>query len=68
MLNNKPNVNRTDEPRPQMKRFERARQIMRLRHDSICTKRSYTHCMRRYILFHDKHHPQNRGRLRSRHS
>ena len=61
MLNNKPNVNRTDGPRPQTKRFERARQIMRLRHDSICTERSYTHCMRRYIPFHYKRHSQDRA-------
>ena len=61
MLHHKPNVNRTDGPRPHTKRLGRARQIMRLRHDAIRTERSYTHWMRRYILFHDKRHPQDRG-------
>jgi hypothetical protein len=44
-----------------MKRLDRARQIMRLKHDAIRTERSYTYWMRWYILFHDKRHPQDRG-------
>ena len=43
MLHNKPNVNRTDGPRPKTKLLDRAREIMRLRHYSIRTERSYIH-------------------------
>jgi hypothetical protein len=46
-VHHKPNVNRTDGPRPKTKRLDRAREIMRLRHDAIRTERSYIHWMRR---------------------
>jgi hypothetical protein len=56
MLPNKPHVNHTDGPRPQTKRLDRARQIMRLIYDSIRTECSYTHWMRQYCLFDYKRH------------
>ena len=54
-------VNHTDRPRPEKKLLDRAREIMRLRHYSIRTERSYINWMRRYILFHHKRHPQDMG-------
>ena len=57
----KQDVNNTDRPRPKTKLLDRAREIMRLRHYSIRTERSYINWMRRYILFHDKRHPQDMG-------
>jgi hypothetical protein len=61
MLHHIPHVIHTDGPRHQTKWLDWARQIMQLTHGSFRTERSYTHCMRRYILFHDNHHPQDRG-------
>ncbi len=37
------------------------RQIMRARHYSLSTEKSYIHWIRRYILFHGKRHPANMG-------
>ena len=54
-------ANHTDRPRPEKKLLDRAREIMRLRHYSIRTERSYINWMRRYILFHHKRHPQDMG-------
>jgi integron integrase len=61
MQQEKQDVNNTGGPRPKTKLLDRAREIMRLRHYSIRTERSYTNWMRRYILFHDKRHPQDMG-------
>jgi integron integrase len=61
MQQEKQDVNNTDRPRPKTKLLDRAREIMRLRHYSIRTERSYINWMRRYILFHDKRHPQDMG-------
>ena len=43
------------------KLLHRAREIMRLKHDSIRTAQSYLQWMRRFILFHGKRHPDQLG-------
>lgn len=48
-------------PQPKQKLLARAREIIRLKHYSICTERAYLNWMRRYILFHHKRHPQEMG-------
>src|SRR5215813_3481261 len=57
----KVHVKDTHGPRPQPKLLERARDIIRLKHYSIRTERTYLNWMRRYILFHHKRHPQEMG-------
>ena len=37
------------------------RDTIRLKHYSICTERAYVDWIRRFILFHDKRHPQEMG-------
>ncbi|MBV2162977.1 MAG: phage integrase N-terminal SAM-like domain-containing protein [Comamonas sp.] len=32
---------------------------MRTQHYGICTRKAYSNWARRFILFHDKRHPQN---------
>lgn len=61
MQHDKQDVNNTGGPRPKTKLLDRAREIMRLRHYSLRTERSYIHLLHRYSLFHDKRHPQDRG-------
>jgi integron integrase len=48
-------------PRPKQKLLDRVRDLMQVRHYSIRTERSYINWIRRYILFHDKRHPQEMG-------
>jgi integron integrase len=48
-------------PRPKQTLLERAREILRRKHDAIRTERASLHWMRRSILFHHKRHPQERG-------
>jgi integron integrase len=48
-------------PQPTQKLLERARDIIRRKHDSIRTEHAYLNSMRRSILFHHKRHPQERG-------
>ena len=55
------NVNWAPGPRPKPKLLDRAREIIRLKHYSIRTERTYLNWMRRYILFHHKRHPQEMG-------
>lgn len=47
-------------PRPP-KLLERMRQHLRTRHYSIRTEQAYIDWARRFILFHDKRHPQDMG-------
>ena len=49
------------DPQPKPKLLDRAREIIRLKHYSIRTERTYLNWMRRYILFHHKRHPQEMG-------
>ena len=55
------NVKCAHGPRPKPKLLDRAREIIRLKHDSIRTERASLHGMRRSILFHHTRHPQEMG-------
>ena len=48
------------EPR-EPKLLDRVREATRVRHLSPKTEKTYVHWIRRYILFHDKRHPQEMG-------
>ncbi len=47
-------------PRPK-KLLDQVRDALRLKHYSIRTENSYVHWIRRYILFHNKRHPNEMG-------
>lgn len=47
-------------PRPP-RLLDRVRQALRVRHRSARTEEAYVHWIRRFILFHDKRHPQELG-------
>ncbi len=44
------------------KPLEQVRDIIRLKHYSIRTEQTYLSWMKRYILFHNKRHPNDMGR------
>lgn len=48
------------EPRPK-KLLEQVRDAIRVRHYSYRTEKTYIYWIRRYILFHNKRHPQEMG-------
>ena len=48
--------------RPPAKLLDRARYRIRLKGYSIRTEQSYVSWIRRFILFHNKRHPQNMGK------
>jgi len=41
--------------------LDQVRRVIRRKHYSIRTEEAYVSWIRRYILFHDKHHPQDMG-------
>jgi integrase len=41
-----------------MKLMDRVREAIRLRHYALSTERSYCHWVRRYIIFHNRQHPE----------
>ena len=43
------------------KLLDRMRQVMRVKHYSLRTEKSYVYWVRRYIFFHNKRHPQEMG-------
>jgi site-specific recombinase XerD len=45
----------------QPKLLDRLRDRLRLKHYSIRTEQQYVHWVKRFILFHDKNHPQTMG-------
>lgn len=61
MMHDKEHVKHASGPQPKKKLLDRTRDIMRVRHYSIRTERSYINWIRRYILFHDKRHPREMG-------
>jgi hypothetical protein len=61
MMYDKEHVKHASGPQPKKKLLDRARDIMRVRHYSIRTERSYINWIRRYILFHGKRHPREMG-------
>ena len=54
-------VKKTDGSPPKQKLRDRARDIMRVKHDAMRTARSSINWRRRDIVFHDKCHPKDRG-------
>jgi integron integrase len=46
---------------PKKKLLDQVRDAIRVKHYSIRTEQAYTGWIRRYILFHDKRHPQEMG-------
>ncbi len=46
---------------PPRKLLDRVRDALRVRHYAIRTERAYCDWVRRYVLFHDKRHPQEMG-------
>jgi len=41
------------------KLLNQVRDVMRVKHYSICTERSYIGWIKRFILFHEKRHPKD---------
>ena len=50
------------EPRPK-KLLDQLRDAIRLKHYAYRTEETYAQWVRRYILFHDKRHPNEMGRI-----
>jgi len=53
------NTHMSDKP----KLLEQVRTVIRRRHYSIRTEEAYTSWIKRFILFHDKRHPKDMGKL-----
>lgn len=49
--------------RPPKKLLEKARDIIRVKHYSFKTEKSYLSWMKRYILYHEKRHPKEMGKV-----
>lgn len=49
------------DPLPKRKFLDRLRDLLRAKHYSYSTEESYVAWVRRYILFHNKRHPQDMG-------
>ena len=61
-----PNIPAAGQPTPSAgphppRLLDQVREAIRLRHYSIRTEQSYTDWIKRYILFHHKHHPKDMG-------
>lgn len=48
-------------PRPQPRLLEQVREVIRARHYSFRTEETYVQWIKRFILFHEKRHPQTMG-------
>jgi len=48
-------------PNPKLKLLDQVSEVMRFKHYSLRTERTYREWMRRYILFHGKRHPREMG-------
>jgi hypothetical protein len=55
-------VRMTMEPRPK-KLLDQLREVIRLKHYAYRTEETYVQWVRRYILFHEKRHPREMGRV-----
>jgi hypothetical protein len=53
--------NGTPQQRQQPRLLEQVREVMRARHYSLRTEDTYAQWIKRFILFHDKRHPQTMG-------
>jgi hypothetical protein len=49
-------------PNPKLKLLDQVSEVMRFKHYSLRTERTYREWIRRYILFHGKRHPREMGR------
>jgi site-specific recombinase XerD len=47
--------------KPPKKLLEQVSDVIRLKHYSYKTEKSYVSWVKRYIIFHDKRHPQEMG-------
>lgn len=47
--------------KPAKKLLDQVREVLRLRHYSHATEKTYVFWIRRYILFHQKRHPLEMG-------
>jgi integrase len=50
-------------PKPQKKLLDQLREVIRRKHYSASTAAAYVRWCRRYILFHNKRHPQDMGKM-----
>ncbi|MCH7549095.1 MAG: phage integrase N-terminal SAM-like domain-containing protein [Candidatus Krumholzibacteriota bacterium] len=41
--------------------LDQVRNVIRLKHYSMSTEKTYVHSIKRYILFHNKRHPKDMG-------
>jgi hypothetical protein len=48
-------------PNPKLKLLDQVSEVMRLKHYSIRTERTYREWIRRFSLFHGKRHPREMG-------
>jgi integron integrase len=48
-------------PTPPKKLLDQVRDVIRIKHYSLRTEKSYVDWIKRYILFHDKRHPKDMG-------
>jgi len=48
-------------PNPKLKLLEQGSEVMRFKHYSLRTERTYQEWIRRYVLFHGKRHPREMG-------
>lgn len=48
-------------PPPPLRLLDQVRQVIRLRHFSLKTEKSYVYYIRDFILFHGKRHPKDMG-------
>ena len=48
-------------PKPKLKLLDQVSEVMRFKHYSLHTERTYREWIRRYILFHGKRHPREMG-------
>ncbi len=50
-------------PNPKLRLLDQVSEVMRFKHYSIRTERTYREWIRRFILFHDKRHPREMGAI-----
>src|SRR5262245_2649115 len=48
-------------PNPKLKLLDQVSEVMRFKHYSLRTERTYQEWVRRYVLFHGKRHPRGMG-------
>src|SRR6266478_2368203 len=50
-------------PNPKLKLLDQVSEVMRFKHYSLRTERTYRDWIRRFILFHRKRHPREMGAI-----